>query len=191
MNGFISTALTTLLLAAMCACGPHRPSTDQRPMPVAYARPNLPDTLLAAPDFAPLSFPVNASATLSSEHRGWLNVAYPTLGATVHITFTPTNADSISSVQENRMERLLLNAGDNYTDFSEFTNPAGFDIIVATSEGGLTPLQFLATDHDKWVVSGAVYFSNPEASTAIDSIKPIVGAIRNDIVRGLTSLNYK
>ena len=161
------------------------------PLPVAYPRPILPDTAMTLCPDAPLRFLVNADAAVSAPKYGWLDIAYPTLGATVHVTFTPTDPDRIDAVKDNRMERLMLNAGDRPTDFAESVNPAGFSVLLAESEGSLTPLQFLATDDSLWVMSGAVYFADPAAAASPDSIRPMVRAIRDDLVRALNGIDFQ
>lgn len=183
-------ALAMISASALGACTGNGGKT-LIPLPTAYPRPNLPDTAMIITAETPLIFPVNAQARIGNPREGWIDVAYPTLGATTHITFTHTTASEIEEVKKNRMERLMLNAGDRPVDFSEFTNRAGFSIMTAYSEGSTTPLQFLATDDSIWVVSGAVYFASPAAVTASDSIRPMVNAIRRDILRALTELDYR
>lgn len=161
------------------------------PLPYAYPRPSLPDTVMTVPEDVPLVFPVNAQAEEVMKRADWLDVVYPTLGATVHVTFTATNPLEVESIKENRMQRLMLNAGERPVEFSEFFNEAGFNVVTADAEGATTPIQFIATDDSLWVISGAVYFSAPEAVESTDSIRPMVKAIRNDILRGLKALRYR
>lgn len=161
------------------------------PKPTAFPRPQLPDTTLVTIADAPLSFKVNSEAAVSSPRAGWYDVSYPTLGATIHLTFTESTSEGIDEVKANRMQRLLLNSGEATTDFSEFRNDAGFDIAIARTEATATPIQFLATDNERWVVSGVVYFSSPRAPFAVDSLRPMVKAIDKDMVRALSSLSYK
>lgn len=180
-------ACGTLLLAS---CDD---SSNRRPVPrrTAYPRPQLPDTVLADYKPAPLLFFINADASASSPRPGWLDIRYPMLGATIHVTFTETTAAQIEDVRRNRMERLMLNTGDKPSTHSEFTNPSGFDILVSETDGATTPLQFLASDGSRWVVSGATYFDNPAATVSTDSIRPIVKAIRRDIIEALKNLSER
>lgn len=148
----------------------------------------MPDTVLAAADGLPLKFEVNTEATTERPRPDWLNIRYPMLGATIHVTFT-TAADSstLDEVRRNRMQRLLLNAGDKPSNHTEFTNPDGFDILIVETEGISTPLQFLASGPDRWVVSGAAYLDSYNA--AADSLRPIIQAIRHDIYRAMQHLS--
>lgn len=168
-------------------------SENQRIVPrrTAYPRPQLPDSILTDFKAAPLHFEVNAEASTSSPKEGWLNIRYPMLAATVYVTFTSTTTSNIEGVRRNRMERLMLNAGDKPSNHSEFTNDAGFDILLSETDGATTPVQFLASDGEKWVVSGAAYFDNPAATLSADSIRPMVKAIRRDILEALKKLSER
>ena len=174
-------------LLASCAGG----GTPSLPRPTAYPRPNLPDTAMCIVEEAPLVFAANAQAVVTSPRAGWFDIVYPSLGTIIHLTFTETEDAQLEGIKENRMQRLMLNDGEGAVDFAEFTNPAGFDIMTASAEESATPFQFLATDNRQWVVSGAVYLSDPNAPFALDSIRPIVNAVRRDMVKSLNSLNYK
>lgn len=173
----------------MLAPGCRKAEPMKIPLPVAYPRPALPDTALVELVDAPLNFAVNGQAAVSSVRPGWYDVAYPTLGATMHLTFTRATGLDLDKARENRMQRLLLNAGEGETAFSEFENAAGFDVLIARTEGSATPLQFLATDGREWLVSGSVYFASPRAPLAIDSLRPMVRAIDRDLTRALESLS--
>lgn len=187
----IGMAAAVIIALATTAWSCRKSDGVTLPLPTAYPRPNLPDTVLVEVRETPLAFFANRDAEVTSPHQGWLDIAYPSLGATVHATFTGTTPAGVENVKENRMERLMLNAGDTPVEFSEFVNPGGFKVLMASSEGSLTPLQFLATDDSVWVVSGAVYFSSSLAASSPDSIRPHIKAIRSDLVRALNSLDYK
>lgn len=180
-------AIVPLLLVSCSGGG----DTATVPRRTAYPRPQLPDTAMIASRQAPMHFLVNAEARDTAPRPGWLDVAYPTLGASVHVSFTATDPLNIKAVKENRMERLMLNLGDAHAANSEFVNPAGYDILLSEAEGSLTPLQFLATDDSAWVVSGAVYFADPQAAEAVDSMRPIISALRRDLLKSLENLREK
>lgn len=179
------TAGVVLLMAAASCTGEGTPPIPRR---TAYPRPTLPDTAMTVAEGTPLHFAVNRQATVTSEKEGWINVAYPMLGATMYVTFTPTVPATVEATKANRMERLMLNSGDRPSEHSEFVNAAGFRALVATTDGSTTPVQFLATDDSAWVVSGAVYFSDPRSAEAADSIRPMTRAIAADVFRALKNL---
>lgn len=184
MKPLIFAALTAcMLLAAGCSKPP-----AAVPRRTAYPRAATLDSAMVSAPGAPLHFVVNASAIASSSRPGWLDIAYPMYGAVAHVTFSCPGADSLGLVQANRLERAILNTGGLPTRRSEWTNPAGFDILTFHTDGCTTPFQFLATDGRANVVSGAVYFRSPHAIEATDSIAPMLRAIEADLTRGLNSL---
>ncbi len=175
--------LIAVLFVLLVAC------TKPQAMPrrEAFPRAILLDTVMASAP-APAYFLVNAQADVRQSRADWLTVAYPQYAATMYITFSETSPKDIHNVKKNRMERLMLNSGDLPSQHTEFTNTAGYDILLAYTEGGPIPLQFLATDNSSMVVSGAVQFSNPNASAAVDSITPVMDAIRGDIMCAMLHL---
>lgn len=181
-------SLAIILTVLLGACSPGQGDNVAVPRQRAYPRPALPDTMLTAVHTAPLHFLVNAEATIEQPRQDWLDIHYPTLGVTVHTSFAPTTPDKVEDVMANRMQRLLLNAGSATPRFTESVNAAGFDIVIAQSETGVTPLQFLATDKSRWVVSGAARLSAADGSASVDSLRPIINAVRRDIERALADL---
>ena len=185
--------LTAIMLFAMLAGCTGRRDDNIVPRRTAYPRPALPDTAMTATDCTPgLHLEANACAVIESPRPGWINVSYPTLGARIHITVTQTTAADVATVRANRLQRLMLNEGDRRSEHREWTNPAGFDILMARSEASSTPLQFLATDDSTAVVSGAVYFADPAVATteSADSIRPVLDALERDIVTSLSRLHH-
>lgn len=168
------------------------------PRPAAYPRPWLYDTLRrAVPEAAPLLFYANAGATVIRPSGGngdglWLNIAYPRYNATVYCTFTPVSDADRDEVIENRLERMGLNAGGLPSEVLTLDSPGGFHSqLLVTPAESVTPLQFLSTDGDGWVVSGAVYLDHaPRAATA-DSIAPVIDAVKTDLLYALKQLSVE
>lgn len=188
---FPAIAVAALVALASCSAGD---DADRRAVPrrTAYPRLRLPDTVMAPVADFPALLEVNAQAAVTSPRPGWLNVAYPALGAVLHITYTASAPPEIDEVKANRMRRLMLNAGDRPSRQSEFVNPAGFDILMIRTESSSTPLQFVATDDSTAVVSGAVYFSDPAVARTenTDSIAPAIDAIERDLAVTLARLDH-
>lgn len=157
---------------------------------MAYPRPVIYDTVYNADHGLPASFAVNAAATVlekeSETQAGesgarWIDIVYPAYGATVYCTFTPV-ADSgeRTSAVENRMERMSLNLGDNIGERTEIQSIGGYQTILLTTLGRtLTPVQFLSTG-EKWVISGAMQFADPNVRA--DSVMPMIEAVAADII---------
>ncbi|MDE6288378.1 MAG: hypothetical protein K2M00_06300 [Muribaculaceae bacterium] len=185
----MKSLLTALIVSViLVSCG-----GEQKPVPRRTAYPRAPhhDTAMIQAAEAPIYFDVNAAANVTSTAPGWLNVAYPAYDAVMYVTFTPVDETSIDTVRVNRMERLLLNAGGAPGERREFMNEAGYDVMIFTARGTATPVQFLATDGESSVVSGAVYFSDPRAAAAVDSLDPYVRAIEGDVMRSMKTLGSR
>lgn len=181
-------AAAVAVIAGGCGGKEPKPVPRQR----AYVRVPLPDTVMRAAEDVPLHFVVNASARTECRRAGWLDISYPTLGATVHVSFTrAAGYEELESVKANRMERLLLNAGYGASESVEFSNGRGFNVYMMRSEGSATPVQFVATDDSVWVVSGVAYFDVKPGPGAVDSLRPMVDAVERDIVESMSSLCRK
>lgn len=178
----LPAAAAAVLSCAMAACSGSPAAVPRR---TAYPRVAAVDSALRPVDGLPVYFEVSRSALVGRPSDGWLDVAYPMYGATAHMTFTEATGTALESVRANRMERALLNAGGLPTDRREWRNAAGFDIMTMRTDGCSTPFQFLATDGERVVVSGAVYFASPQAVMNTDSIAPMLDAMEADIARAL------
>lgn len=182
--------IIAVVAAIVAGCGHKEPAPVPRRR--AFVRVELPDTAMRPVTGIPLHMLVNASAQASSPRPGWLDIVYPTLGATLHLTFTEAHGlQELEAVKANRMQRLMLNAGEGESESAEFSNGHGFNIYIMKAEGTSTPLQFLATDDSAWVVSGAAYFDVKPGPATVDSLSPMVDAVQRDILESLGSLCHR
>lgn len=168
------------------------------PLPPAYPRIELYDTVRTAiAEAAPLIFRANAAATVTTAERGdrqsrWVNIAYPRYKAVIYCTFTPVTDRDRDRVIDNRAERMSLNTGGRPTEIITLESPGGFHSqLLVTQAESVTPIQFLSTDGQGWVVSGAVYLENAPRAAASDSIAPVINALREDVINALINLKEK
>lgn len=189
---FASLAAAVTIAIVMVAC---RDNTAI-PRPSAYPRLTLYDTTYVDAAVAPPHFEVNASAiakkitstTSDNNNNVWLDVIYPAYKATLHCTFTPVDSISRIRVTDNRAERMALNIGDNEAEQTEITNPNGYVSIVLTASGPtLTPVQFLSAGSD-WVISGALELNDVPSAAALDSIRPMIDAVKTDVIHTMRNL---
>lgn len=147
---------------------------------------------------APLHFEISIAAkiTLDSINTGnttgensrWLNVSYNDYNAVIYCTFTSVDTSSIDNVIANRTKRMALNVGGNTSELTELTNANGFTSrILSSLESTVTPVQFLSTDGNDWVVTGALHFTNA-TTTDIDSLKPVINVVKRDIIHSLKTI---
>ena len=186
-----------ILIAITAACAIAAGCT-RWPAPVprrtAYPRPAVLDTArrsLGPDTLAGIDLSVNRSATLSSAREGWLDIRYAQHGATVHLTLTRAGGEALRRARANRLQRLALNIGDNPGRRLEWISPHGFDILEVYAPESAFPYQFLATDGESCMLSGALRFDDPTASARPDSMAPLYDAISSDLHRSLVDLRLR
>ena len=188
--------LAIICSIVMCDCSNTPPST---PRQKAYPRVNTHDSTFIALENTPIHFEISSVAQISldsivmndKEGKGvrWINIFYQPYNATLHCTFTPVNPSSIAEVINNRKERMALNAGSLTSELIELTNANDFrSHILVTEQSNVTPLQFISTNNQSWVISGALYL-NSNKTSSIDSIRPIINALKRDLIHSLKTIN--
>lgn len=186
---------------AVSECGDGNRSSAGVPIPrqTAYSRIVVPDTIYNELQDTPLEFRINASAVASrdtshnvADGSWWYNVGYPSLGVTMHCTFSNVEGRKLSEAIANRQERMALNVGDLVAEITELDNPGGFYSTIVKSNGvTATPLQFLSTNNKDWLVYGVLYFNDESSIANPDSVSPIVSAVNRDIIHALKNLKIK
>ncbi|MCC8175192.1 MAG: hypothetical protein LIO91_01990 [Bacteroidales bacterium] len=160
------------------------------PRPEAWPRVDLYTEKMDTVEGLPLLFEANtdALATTSREDAGWwVNVRYPQYRATLYISMTPVDAATEQKVIDNRVERISRNIGGRTTEMTELTTPSGFHASVTmTRTASVTPVQFIATLPQMWVVSGSLALD--KAPSSPDSIAPVIEAVQGDVIRMLQHL---
>lgn len=132
---------------------------------------------------------INDSARIEpGEIDGWFDIVYPAYNVRINCTLTHTESPvQLQSVIDNRLERLERNAGGASGEMIELTSAGGIGSLLMVTPGALaTPVQFLATDSTRRVLSGSAVFASPGQSP--DSVAPVVEAIERDIIYMLSNL---
>lgn len=186
---FIALLLT--VTAVLSSCGNGR--TSAYPKPEAYPRISDPgENYIPAYDF-PVTMEINAEAIVSQPRGDWADIVYPNLGTTVHVSFTPTTADDIEEVIDNRIERISLNIGDR-SDIENISIESGdfTSSLIISPESRSTPLQFVSVAGDStMVVSGTAFLANVSQDASIDSLSPIVRMVERDLRHTLSTLSKR
>lgn len=165
-----------LCLALLGACS-RRPAPAPRPQawprikvyPEAYTEVNglmVNDSALVEPGTA----------------EGWFDIVYPAYDARINCTLTHAESSlQLQSIIDNRLERLERNIGGTPGELIELTSEEGMGCLVMVAPGALaTPVQFLATDSTRCVLSGSAVFASPGLTP--DSVAPAVEAVRRDVI---------
>lgn len=162
------------------------------PRPAAYPRVSDPGSVYTVVDSLPLRLEANASAVVTRPRPDWVNIAYPGLHVTVHLTLTPVTDADRDRVIANRTERMALNIADGVAaDRSAIASDSFSAVLISSPESRSTPLQFVADDGSSWVISGTAFFSDVTPHAPIDSLAPAVGIIERDLIHTLSTLSYR
>lgn len=180
-------AVGMALALALLSCG--RGSDVPVPREVAYPRVVEYDTAYVAVDSLPVKIYVNKDAVVARPRPGWIDVVYTEYSATVHITVTPVaDVGGREAAMLNRMERMALNVGTAALVRERFVSDGGLEgVVLVAGEPVSTPVQFVAAD-DRYVVSGAAFFSGWTPATSADSVAPMVGVVGRDMERMVKAL---
>lgn len=178
-----------LLLAAVACDGGSR--EDAVPRRRAYPRVAVPDSTYARVSGVPLVFEACRAAEARVDSGGrWLTLHYPAYDTDVYVTFSPAaSADALQAALDNRRERMSLNLYGAPATTSHVASADGtFEAALVYAPGTGTPLQFVATDGARWVVSGAASM-DVEAGAPYDSVRPMVDVLHRDMVHALRTLS--
>lgn len=191
------TPAAALILAAAAAaaisssCGGKSGSTGDVPLPYAYPRTALADTVYRPVGMGGLNFDVNAGATVAdAPTAGGIDIRYPAYRGNFYLSInSEADPGRLAEAIANRRHRFALNLTGAPARSESFVNDAGFNCeLVTTAEAIPTPVMFLAHDGKHTLLSGAFAFGSLDPAATADSIAPTVGALRADALRLLRSL---
>ena len=140
------------------------------PKPKAFLRLEYPEAIYQkVVSDCPYSFQVSQQSVLDFENNCWLKIHYPSMNATLHVTYREVNNDLEDVLRE--VEKLT------------------FEHTVINVEGNVASnLQFHVTDSVKNVLYGSLYFN---VKPNYDSILPSVMHIEKDIKNLMESVEWK
>lgn len=176
-----------LWMAVACSTSP---SSSDTPVPrqYAYHRIDVPAAVYRADTIGGIPVELNQSAQSVANTPGWLTAVYDGLNAELYLTLTPLSAETEESLIANRVERLSMNTGGASTEVVESRNAGGWECtLLVTPSGSPTPVQFLAVEPGKWMLSGSAMIEGATSAPA-DSIRPVVEMLRRDITHLLMTL---
>lgn len=187
-----SGILAALILLAGCTGNDTNVTVPRR---YAYPRINVYDKTYREYNDGRLSFEINSNATtdtdsITKEGARWLTLKYPRYKASLFLTATPVTGATLETVLDNRLERMALNVHTSDVRQIDPENPNGFTTMALYTPNGntSTPVQFLASDSCRWVISGAVFIDDAATTGRSDSIKPVVDSLLEDVEHLLTTL---
>ncbi|HEY5692293.1 MAG TPA: gliding motility lipoprotein GldD [Cyclobacteriaceae bacterium] len=191
--------LSTGLLSLFCIfIGLSGCQTEYRPKPKGFNRLVLPlATYQATPDSLPYFFEYSTFATLKKDTsqvsaKDWVEVWYPSLHASVHITYKKLNG-SISQLKEYLNDAYILTAKHQIKAYaieeSISKTPSGKTAIIAEIDGEVpSQFQFTLTDSSKNFLRGALYFN---LKVQNDSLRPAIDYVKKDVMHMINTVSWK
>ena len=168
------------------------------PKPRGYPRIDLPTVrYVPIPAGHPYQFEVNSAAqvlpdTFKRAEPHWIYVYYPTLKATVQITYKPV-MNSTERLRGLLADAYKLTAKHNVKasmiEQQQVRLKNGLAASLITLEGEVpSQFQFVTTDSTRHFLRAALYF---DTATANDSLAPVIQYVRADMMQMLNTLRWK
>lgn len=172
--------------------------TEYQPKPKGYNRLILPEpSYQVTPDSLPYSFEYSTFATLQKDtsqvsEKDWVEVWYPSLHATVHITYKKLDG-SLTVLKEYLNDAYTLTAKHQIKAYaieeSISKTPSGKTAVIAEIDGEVpSQFQFTLTDSSKNFLRGALYFN---VKVQNDSLRPAIDYVKKDAMHLINSLMWK
>jgi len=185
--------LFCMVAAAVCSCG-----RSYQPKPKGYNRLILPDhEYMLSPDTLPYRFEYSKHARLLRDtswirERHWVEIYYPELKATIHVTYKSVN-HSEKLLKEFLQDAYVLTAKHQIKayaiDESIVRTPSGKTAIIAELEGEVpSQFQFTLTDSTINFLRGAVYFN---VRVQNDSLQPAIAYLKRDAMQLINTLEWR
>lgn len=185
------------LVCAM-ALGAWRCGKSYQPKPKGYNRLILPDhEYRVSPDTLPYRFEYSTHAKFSRDtswirERHWVEIYYPELHATIHVTYKAVN-HSEKLLKEYLQDAYVLTAKHQIKayaiDETIVKTPSGKTAIIAELEGEVpSQFQFTLTDSTVNFLRGAVYFN---VRVQNDSLQPAIEYLKRDAMQLINTLEWR
>jgi len=164
---------------------------DVLPKPKAQLRLEYPEPSYALiKTDCPYIFEKSNSAILKTNEKCWVNLEYPSLNASVNMTYRPVEGNLKELFLE--AEKLTFNHAIKADGISSVPyadkDKKVYGSIFEVTGNAASPIQFHVTDSVQNFITGAVYFN---VQPNYDSIKPAISYLQNDIIRMIESMEWK
>ncbi|QOD60147.1 gliding motility lipoprotein GldD [Polaribacter haliotis] len=164
---------------------------DVLPKPKAYLSLNYPTkTYQKLSIERPYTFEILNNTEVINEPNNWLTIKYPSLKASLDITYRPVNNNIKELLTE--AEKLVFKHTVKAEQIipKDFVNPKKrvFGSLYEITGNAASQLQFHVTDSTNNFIKGSLYFY---VKPNYDSILPAVDYIKEDILRLVETLEWK
>lgn len=188
----IILALALPFIVASCSEAP-------QPKPYAYFRIDVPPVeYVKADTLGPYTTEVNASCVSdqvdshwSTASDQWINLCYPSINATVHLSYKRITPDQLQTVTEESrtlVYKHTIRADAIRESYYENDTTRVYCVFYELTGNAASPTQFYATDSVHNFLRGSVYFNS---IPNYDSIMPVAVYVENDLVHLIENLRWK
>lgn len=195
LSGLTPAVLSlTFFCTALISCT----NRDYLPKPLGYNRLVLPEPAYRPlPDSLPYFFEYSKHGTLLRDtsaisERYWLEIHYPTMRSTIHVTYKALNHDQ-------KLLREFLDDAYKLTSKHQIKayaineliskTPSGKTAVIAELEGEVpSQFQVTITDSTRHFIRAALYFNNKIAN---DSLAPAIEYMKKDMMHLINTLEWK
>lgn len=171
---------------------------NYQPKPHGYNRLVLPEPgYVLSPDTLPYQFEYSKHARFQRDtswirDRHWVEIYYPQLQATIHVTYKSVNR-SEKLLREYLQDAYVLTAKHQIKayaiDESIVRTPSGKTAIIAELDGEVpSQFQFTMTDSTEHFLRAAVYFN---VKVQNDSLRPAIEYLKKDAMRLINTLSWR
>lgn len=193
------TKIKNILIAAVMPLLFASCSEAPQPKPYAYYRIEVPPVeYVVADTLGPYITEVNASCVSdqadshwSTPSDKWINLYYPTINATVHLSYkhiTPEQVQTVTEESRTLVYKHTVRADAIRESYYENDTTKVYCVFYELTGNAASPTQFYATDSMHNFLRGSVYFNS---LPNYDSIKPVAIYVENDIVHLIENLRWK
>jgi len=166
-------------------------SKETLPKPKAYLKLQYPSALYKKIETnCPYSFEVSTLTTLNFKNNCWVTINYPSLKATIYITYrkvTNNLEEILKEVEKLTFEHTVKADAIHVLPYENFSKKV-FGKLYTVEGNVATNIQFRVTDSVNHVLSGALYFY---VKPKYDSILPAIKYIEKDIIHLMETMEWK
>ncbi len=138
----------------------------------------------------PFSFDLNAHSNVTKRDNCWINLVYPNMKATIHLTYrkVENNLDSLLYDAQKLTFDHTIKASAIYEQPRVDSISDVYGMLYMIDGNAATSTQFYVTDSVKHFITGSLYF---KSKPNFDSILPAISYIREDIRVIMESIQWK
>ncbi len=198
LTALVTTIIVVVLMLAACSGGG---GGDNVPVPRRKAFPRIevyPAKYRTADSLLPLNIEINTGAELHNlvthGDNFSLDVVYPRYRAVVHvwaINLCKDDTAKIADIKRSRLERVALNLGVADAVTTPIVNDFGLHALIIDASTPIpTPIQLIAGDDRRVLVTATAFVDFKPSPVAADSLAPVFDALRADISHLIAALDY-